>query len=823
MRRTLSIGTECCRTTLLAQMIGWHALQLSKVSFRVSFPISEKSTGSAVDTVTSRGRWYAAPNQGIDAQVSAMVAEKTEMRQRLNDMIAQERAMIVEKRAMVLAFAGDDRPRRYSEKQYALLVQRVAADPRGFQKCIDALEADIRSKDAAVTALQSDIRKKDADIDALQEHLYRSQRTLSAILQLNVNESKTIVPTVGGMVTRVGRHQFDVSVFENCEKLLSKKSLSTQESVALVNQCASGVGKTFAGATFRRGQLNLRNPSVTYEPVCAYLGLNQNFLLTGREERALSKAASASAYEVVKSLVLQRFGFILHGLLQELRTPPGLQEGFKVLDGADGGWVQRMPVPKDCYEFEQDVEHVTDDSAHLLSMLCDMQCIATKRLVVLVVLDEAQKLDQYIPPSALSGGARLALGILRQLQVAVYNKTDGRVLLMPLATGIDAEVSLALGPTEGENKVMGHRDDEALLNPVDFTTLFRNVVADCSVGLPQKEADAFVNVLSAAYYPHVRPMLERPTAAQTHTGGCPDIQQDVAREIVLAAFCEQPMPLTAHFPRSFVAVRACGVHRGVPIPSFFYWRLLHYPLLGSDELPVECVDRNWFEQMGLYQYFEARCFSILGYFLRVFGPIQTDSFRASLKAPLDKWMPELFTVSKYMHLRDAHSHINPFSTPPHKGHACVGDWPLVPEYVKALLCALAATATAPPHARSTAMPQGVWVMCGGTAPIDYILTVVYPAVGGTVRVALRFADAKHTTMEAATKGLHGSANAKAEQLHEAIARRLAADRVFGALHVAVDAFHPTHTMICHNEDDDSSLSPSTFVWRPWSNILFCRS
>ena len=54
-------------------------------------------------------------------------------------------------------------------------------------------------------------------------------------------------------------------------------------------------------------------------------------------------------------------------------------------------------------------------------------------------------------------------------------------------------------------------------------------------------------------------------------------------------------------------------------------------------------------------------------------------------------------------------------------------------------------------------------------------------------------------------------------------KRLATDKVFGeAVVVAVDAFDAAHAMVCHNEDDDRCLSPSTFVWRPWSNILFCR-
>jgi hypothetical protein len=68
----------------------------------------------------------------------------------------------------------------------------------------------------------------------------------------------------------------------------------------------------------------------------------------------------------------------------------------------------------------------------------------------------------------------------------------------------------------------------------------------------------------------------------------------------------------------------------IPVPSFYSWYCIHKALQMARpqwplaRIPFDSVDENWV--VGAVN--EHRCFTILGYFLSVFGPIVGSTDRA---------------------------------------------------------------------------------------------------------------------------------------------------------------------------------------------------
>jgi hypothetical protein len=217
------------------------------------------------------------------------------------------------------------------------------------------------------------------------------------------------------------------------------------------------------------------------------------------------------------------------------------------------------------------------------------------------------------------------------------------------------------------------------------------------------------------------------------------------------------------------------------------------------------VDASKCQERASWSDFERTCFRTLGYFLSVFGPLPLDttlraSFLNVLKPPLRDWFPHIaFTVgANFQQLDFPMSRLNP-STATRIDD--VSTAPLAKEFVDHLLKVAGAT------------PMALWFQCGGKAPIDFILVVVMPREGSGARsVHLRFADAKHTTQPETRVGLQKMVE-KAKAVHAAIFGGLPAPFV-------VAPFEDSHIMLCHNRDDETMLSPSTFTWEPWSRFLF---
>ena len=307
-----------------------------------------------------------------------------------------------------------------------------------------------------------------------------------------------------------------------------------RRSKALVLMNAPGVGKTFATMTFRACSKKM-SPRPPYECLTIYLGLSQGWDL-GQYERDHIIRKGFSAVECV---FLQR---LLVALDVTLTSCQGDLSRLNE-DGHDG---QKIPLPRisfyPCFFSEVDMCSVKDAifaRLHSLTELCPKRK-SGYRLVVLVALDEAQFLDEWIliPPDAKGGGgARYVLRALRQLQVLAYKATDQQCLLLPIATGIRPEVSL-LSEKEGQNIYVGRSEDDA--SHVSFAD-FRTIVHDHVKSLRPRSAMSVgkvVSLLSAAYYPCVRSALEWQDGNSTvrPIGGMLCITHDVAVKILVADF-----------------------------------------------------------------------------------------------------------------------------------------------------------------------------------------------------------------------------------------------------------------------------------------------
>jgi len=532
---------------------------------------------------------------------------------------------------------------------------------------------------------------------------------------------------------------------------------------------------------------------------------------------------------------------MLHRITDEIEKA----NSFTAVDETDPEkWSQKQAVlPPSLDDQYPDLENV--NSAPIVELLMRLRKVAGKKLAVLVVVDEAQYLDILIKPDAGSaGGARLALRVLRMLQKDVLNATKGEVLVLPMTTGINAEVSLNLGQTEGSNVIVGAHGDESLMSFDDFCRLTK----EGSCIIRSMDMDFKAQGLAAAYYPLVRRMVRNTKLSATAMMNPEELDVAVGdmsidtkgktETLVLAAFTHKEIQ------RSDVAVADVATRAGrtlntvIPVLSFVFWYHVHEGLLnerrnpakmkgkGGAELccmPFTAVNKFVPEVANRCMTFETLMFKVLGYFMSTFCGM--DEFKvkdfwryleSSSTGPLKTWLPKhQFYVPECRVLSNEMRQLNPFKH--HKNDTPLEEKELSDEFV-GLLCDAAAKAL------KYETPFGVWVLNGGRAPIDYILAVVQME-HGKLRLSLRFADAKHTTLDesgtAANRRLQRLMTDKAKEVHEGIAAAL---KKVSALTpytpITVDAFQDTDMMICHNKPEESFLSPTTFEWDPWTRFLW---
>jgi hypothetical protein len=187
-------------------------------------------------------------------------------------------------------------------------------------------------------------------------------------------------------------------------------------------------------------------------------------------------------------------------------------------------------------------------------------------------------------------------------------------------------------------------------------------------------------------------------------------------------------------------------------------------------------------------------FEIIGFFIFWFAPCARNILPAN---PMLAWLP-VFTLENVHCLSDALGRYNPYDML-ETHHVARTKAKLNPEFLL--------------QVGALAVGGGVWLHCGGNAPIDFILVVRLDVQ----RYCLRFMDAKHTTVGNTPDAQ--DVIGKARENHAAIAAKMEAQVANAKI---VDAFDEAHVLVLTNAaaDRPNLLGPKQFHWRPWSDILF---
>ena len=167
---------------------------------------------------------------------------------------------------------------------------------------------------------------------------------------------------------------------------------------------------------------------------------------------------------------------------------------------------------------------------------------------------------------------------------------------------------------------------------------------------------------------------------------------------------------------------------------------------------------------------------------------------------LHRWLPRRqFSLLCSTVLPYPKQHYQPFHPADNYKSACAGE---LSADVSELIDLLTEESTA------------VWMCCGGSAPIDYIL-VVRTKQG---KFELRFMDAKHKSrVTELPSDERQSMIVKAKMVHGGLAHGI--EKLLVGTVVA--PFEDDHLLIVSNVDRAAvDLSPATFDWHPWSKMMF---
>ena len=183
-------------------------------------------------------------------------------------------------------------------------------------------------------------------------------------------------------------------------------------------------------------------------------------------------------------------------------------------------------------------------SSKITQLLTALATNHEKKYVFVVIVDEAQFLDDLIKPDkSYRGGARVALRTLRSLQASLH-ESDSRCLLLPIACGIRPQTLLNQG-TVGRHVVV---------QEAGFLTL-RAFERSFSTFCPlAKELEDYQKALAAALkWPRMRHMpTEYPLCLESDTV-CLDAPVELADSILACALTNKSME-TEKIPAGF-AVR----------------------------------------------------------------------------------------------------------------------------------------------------------------------------------------------------------------------------------------------------------------------------
>ena len=327
--------------------------------------------------------------------------------------------------------------------------------------------------------------------------------------------------------------------------------------------------------------------------------------------------------------------------------------------------------------------------------------------------------------------------------------------------------------------------------------------------------DGLVDLLTALNYPSVRPFLWslRGTCDMT-SGFFPVVGLTYATAI--KALRSEFNPLgqprfneTEYLPVAFpVHPHADSESEYVPVLHFGLWDALHSVLRqnrderarASDitfpELPLKSFSLSTIHQE--WREFENMSFKVMGLFMAIFCDVE-QPFRVPVKDPLGQWLPKAqFTLLRSSVLSDPATRYNPFVGSVTQEEACKGD--LTTE-VEGYLA----------HLRKG---EAVWLRCGGRAPIDLIL--IHREDKKTVNI--RFMDSKHSTY-ADGRWIQSSREEmldKAKMVYDGLSSKIP----LILKGTTVSPFHKSHLVLISNTQSREDLSPATFKWHPWSQLLF---
>eukprot|EP00744_Colponema_vietnamica_P004850 GILI01007186.1.p1 GENE.GILI01007186.1~~GILI01007186.1.p1 ORF type:complete len:636 (+),score=68.68 GILI01007186.1:46-1908(+) len=485
-----------------------------------------------------------------------------------------------------------------------------------------------------------------------------------------------------------------------------------------------------------------------------YIGFNSGFSLTG-PETVLLKDTSLEAYGRVCGVIGRRLLFQL-----------------KALDSATGSldavlrdsthWLAKTPLPvgnTSTFRTECRFPMVTDiddddflrECARLIEALAKRS--VNRKLSVLLIIDEAQLLDDYIQPTQDTGGARCALRFGRRLQLLLENA--GRASLLPIMTGINPVTALPDGTT-GKNLAFA----EPLLQFADYHNALKDEVAVLNSketqGYPLKPKE--VLRIAALLYPVLRDAIRfvRQQGLEVHkpqvitplwlvaTCGSCSLRRKYWDSWVPAVFDDSdfvPQLSLAQFVKMlpFTFLRL-SVNRGLQTMAIqftkleevettwlpggfeeyaFYVLTLLFAMANVAPVITDFSDYNGITARESLSNYEACRAALRGKSRWLRNSFKRVALLFTLKSHVAKcYLPSCFSVS-----HDEAFKLQEDGTCVHKMHQALG-----PEIKQKLL--------------DTGDCFALW--CGGNAPVDFVWIIRKSAKGvKSVKVEVFLADAKH--------------------------------------------------------------------------------
>eukprot|EP01059_Diplonema_ambulator_P019554 TRINITY_DN329_c0_g1_i3.p1 TRINITY_DN329_c0_g1~~TRINITY_DN329_c0_g1_i3.p1 ORF type:complete len:860 (+),score=109.25 TRINITY_DN329_c0_g1_i3:37-2580(+) len=624
--------------------------------------------------------------------------------------------------------------------------------------------------------------------------------------------------------TRVGRLGFDRAIIERVDE----PPLTVQLSRALVLMSGSGVGKTYAPLTARSGQQQLKKRDDTtgvcnFELITAYIGFNCNVGLTGIEREYLIDDWGKKRDHLIPVMVGRRLYVTLCALLNTVNSEEvSGASPFAPLEGKESP-VQRCVTQIDALPklTEAWVEDSVADllKKRIIGKLVDLgEKTSAPLLVVLVALDEAQMLDAftYEKGQKTPWGARLALRYLRQLQVEAFKGTNHKVMLLPLATGINP-VSNISTDTEGRNIVL-HHNDEVLVNRKDFKAFSEVVFKDAQ--LEPKEA---WNAYQAAIWPRVRELVRTKRNPVISQRGPSLIAGYDCESIIFAAASGK------YLKNGAIPLNLARKHeddegdKATPIIDYSFCKSLMDELAEKRGEPVSNYQLPWLElsPSSIYmandttgRHFEESAFATLRLFIAVFlHPTATNSRLKVERATIMEWVPmtglrlqfagSLSQVPRCMHPfgAEAKAKNSIHAAGTLENSICHGLSEDFSEKVKSL----------------KEVGDAMIAHCGGKSPFDYILVVCTKVEPPTL--AVRYADAKAGLSKSVGK-LFTSVSNPFKRVHAALGELLPSIGYELEKPKKGGARAMVRVITLRRGAHSAVINTNSFSWSPFTDILF---